>query len=255
MPKHTYWFSFILDLFPALKHNADALGTSFLGHQHPDWRGTEPVLTAFLYMGILLVLALYVRSKFRQLDQAIVPDDTLTLPGFFEIFLGYFYGLARDVMGPKNAKRFFPIIGASALFIFFSNFAGPIPGVSSPTSNLNVTLGCALAVFLAFNYYGLKENGFAYIAHLAGPKWYLAPLIFPIEVISLCVRPVTLAMRLMVNISVDHLLGAIFLALVALFVPLPVMLLGVIVCIVQTIVFCLLTSIYIGLSTEHAEEH
>ena len=62
-------------------------------------------------------------------------------------------------------------------------------------------------------------------------------------------------MRLMVNISVDHLLAAIFLTLVALFVPIPIALLGVIVCIVQTIVFCLLTAIYIGLSTEHAEEH
>ncbi len=255
MPKHTYWFTYVLDLFPGLKHNAQVLGDSFLGHEHPTWRAAEPVLTSFLYMGIILVLALYVRSRFRKLDEAVVPDDELTLPGFFEMFLGTFYGMARDVMGPRNAKRYFPIIGGASLFIFFSNFARMIPRFSSPTSSLNVTLGCALAVFLAFNYYGLKENGFAYIAHLAGPKWYLAPLIFPIEVISLCVRPVTLAMRLMVNISVDHLLGAIFLTLVALFVPLPVMLLGVIVCIVQTIVFCLLTSIYIGLSTEHAEEH
>lgn len=255
MPKHTYWFTFVLDLFPALKHNAQVLGHSFLGHQHPDWRSTEPVLTALLYMAILLALSIYVRGKFRKLDEAVVPDEKLTLPAFFEIFLGFFYGMAKDVMGPKNAKRYFPLIGGGALFIFLSNFAGLVPGFSSPTSSLNVTLGCALAVFLAFNYYGLKEQGFAYVAHLAGPKWYLAPLIFPIEVISTCVRPVTLAMRLMVNISVDHLLAGIFLALVALFIPIPIALLGVIVCIVQTIVFCLLTSIYIGLSTEHAEEH
>ena len=255
MPKHTYWFTYILDLFPGLKHNAQVLGHSFIGHQHPDWRATEPVLTVLLYMAVLLVMAIYVRSRFRKLDDAVIPDDKLTLPGFFEILLGTFYGMARDVMGPKNAKRFFPIIGAAALFIFFSNIIGLVPGFSSPTSNLNVTLGCAVAVFLAFNYYGIKENGFAYIAHLAGPKWYLAPLIFPIEVISTFVRPVTLAMRLMVNISVDHLLGAIFLGLVALFVPVPIALLGVIVCVVQTIVFCLLTSIYIGLATEHAEEH
>ena len=255
MPKHTYWFTYVLDLFPALKHNAKAVGDSFIGHQHPDWRSTEPVLTALFYMVILLVVGVYVRSKFRKLDEAVVPDDKLTLPGFFEMFLGYFYDLAKDVMGASNARRYFPIIGGSALFIFFSNIVGLIPGVGSPTSSLNITLGSALTVFIAFNYFGLKEQGFAYIAHLAGPKWYLAPLIFPIEVISTCVRPVTLAMRLMVNISVDHLLGAIFLGSVALLVPIPVILLGMIVCVVQTIVFCLLTCVYIGLATEHAEEH
>src|SRR6185503_19472465 len=100
---------------------------------------------------------------------------------------------------------------------------GLIPGFNPPTSNLNVTVGCAIMVFIAFNYYGLKENGWGYLAHLAGPKWYLAWLIFPIEVISLCVRPVTLSVRLMVNMAVDHLVGSIFLGMVALFVPIPLM--------------------------------
>ena len=77
---------------------------------------------------------------------------------------------------------------------------------------------------------------------------------FIIESISICVRPVTLAIRLLVNMAVDHLLVSIFLGLFALFLPLPLMLLGCIVIAVQTLVFCMLTAIYIGLSTEHAEE-
>ena len=68
-------------------------------------------------------------------------------------------------------------------------------------------------------------------------------------------RPITLSIRLMVNMAVDHLLGTIFLGMVALFVPVPLMLLGVIVIVVQTLVFSLLTSIYIGLATEHEEHH
>ena len=64
-----------------------------------------------------------------------------------------------------------------------------------------------------------------YIKHLAGPVWYLAPLIFPVEVISLCVRPVTLSVRLMLNMAVDHLILGIFLGFLAVLVPLPVMLL------------------------------
>ena len=106
-------------------------------------------------------------------------------------------------------------------------------------------------VFILFNFYGLQANGMGYIAHLAGPKWYLAPLIFPIEVISTCVRPVTLAIRLMVNMAVDHLLATIFLGMVAVFVPIPLAFLGIIVILVQTLVFSLLTAIYIGLATEH----
>jgi F-type H+-transporting ATPase subunit a len=127
--------------------------------------------------------------------------------------------------------------------------------VNPPTSNLNVTLGCALLVFIAFNYFGIKENGWGYFAHLAGPKWYLAPLIFPIEVFSTCVRLVTLSIRLMVNIAVDHLVASIFIGLIALFVPVPLMFLAIIVVLVQTLVFCLLSSIYIGLATEHADHH
>lgn len=256
MPKHTYWLTYLLDKFPALKHNAQNLGKSVFFGTEPDYRSTEPVLTSLLYMAILVVLALIVRRRITREADAVIPSDTLTLTTFFEVFVAYFYGLAKDVMGAEAAKKHFPLIGASALFIFFSNMVGLIPGVGSPTSSLSVTFGCALVVFGTFNYYGLKENGFSYIAHLAGPKWYLAPLIFPIEVFSTCLRPVTLAVRLMVNIAVDHLLAALFIGLVTLFVPVPVLMLGIIVCVVQTIVFCLLTCVYIGLATEHHEaEH
>ena len=73
--------------------------------------------------------------------------------------------------------------------------------------------------------------------------------------ISTCVRPVTLSIRLMVNMAVDHLMASIFIGLVALFVPIPLMLLGIIVVVVQMLVFCLLSSIYIGLATEKADHH
>lgn len=255
MPKHTGFLTYLLAKFPALKENAHNIGSSFLGHHPVDYRGLEPIFTSMLVILVLLYLAAEVRVTFRKLDEAVVPDDTLTLRTFFEAFFAYFYNMARDVMGPKSAKRYFPLIGGSAAFIFFSNVLALIPGFNPPTSNLNVTLGCALLIFLAFNFYGIRENGWGYLAHLAGPKWYLWWLIFPIEVLSTCIRPVTLSIRLMVNIAVDHLMAAIFIGLVALLVPVPLMLLGIIVVVVQTLVFCLLSSIYIGLATEHAEAH
>jgi F-type H+-transporting ATPase subunit a len=168
-----------------------------------------------------------------------------------EAFLSYFYDLAKSVMDAERAKKYFPLIGTAAMFVFFSNVMALIPGMPVATSNLNITLGSALVVFVLFNTYGLMTNGFGYIKHLAGPAWYLAPLMFPIEVISLCVRPVTLAVRLMVNMAADHLMLGLFMSLVALLVPIPLMLLGCLVVLIQTLVFTMLTCIYIGLATEH----
>jgi F-type H+-transporting ATPase subunit a len=255
MPEHTGFLTYLLAKLPGLRENAQNLGKTFIGGHEIDYRGVEPIFMSLLVIIVLVLLASEVRAQYRRLDEAVVPDDKLTLRTFFEAFFGYFYGMARDVMGPTNAKRYFPLIGGSAAFIFFSNASALIPGFNPPTSNLNVTAGCALLVFLAFNYYGLKENGWGYIAHLAGPKWYLAPLIFFVELISTCVRPVTLSIRLMVNIAVDHLVASIFLSLIALFVPVPLMFLAIIVIVVQTLVFCLLTCIYIGLATEKADHH
>jgi F-type H+-transporting ATPase subunit a len=171
-----------------------------------------------------------------------------------EGFIGIFYDMMKDMMGPKRAKRYFPLIGTSACFIFFSNILGLLPGLRPPTSTWNITAGCSIIVFFAFNYYGIKENGLGYFKHLAGPVWWLAPLIFLIEVLSLCIRPITLSIRLMLNMAVDHLLVSIVTGMVMLLVPIPILMLGTLVCVVQVVVFCLLSSIYITLATEH-EEH
>jgi F-type H+-transporting ATPase subunit a len=263
MPKHTGFLTYLLAAFPALKENARNVGHSVLGHEEVTYRGLEPIFMSMLLILIVALLASRVRGTFKKLDDAVVPDETLTLRTFFEAFLSYFYGMATDVMGKKSAKRYFPLIGGAALFIFFSNATSLIPGLNPPTASLNVTLGCALVVFIAFNYYGIKENGIDYLKHLAGwgvfkhpaASLALAVLLLPIEIVSTCVRPITLAIRLMLNIAVDHLIGTIFLGLIALFVPVPLALLAMIVIVVQTLVFCLLTSIYIGLATEKAHDH
>jgi len=75
-----------------------------------------------------------------------------------------------------------------------------------------------------------------------------------VETFSLFIRPLTLSIRLMLNMAVDHLLVTIMLGMVALFLPIPVLILGTLICIVQVLVFCLLTSIYITLATEHDEQ-
>ena len=262
MPEHTSLLHYLLYRIPAFREHAEDFPASIAGH-HLGYKDFEPVFMAAVLMIVVIYLTTEVRGIFKRLDESTVPERELTLRTFFEVFFEYFYNMARDIMGPKNAKRYFPLIGASAIFIFVSNAVGFIPGMLPPTSNLNITAGCALFVFLSFNFYGLRDNGLDYVKHMAGwgvyhhwlPSLLLAMLMFPIEFISICVRPVTLAIRLMVNMAVDHLLLSIFLGLFALFLPLPIMVLGIIVVVVQTLVFCLLSSIYIGLATEKHAEH
>jgi F-type H+-transporting ATPase subunit a len=252
MPEHSSWLTLILSHFrETLEHNADILGDTLVGEHAPTWQSFEPLVAALFIFVLILLLAARTRARLSRTDEAIIPEDSLTLRTFMETFLGYFYDLAKSVMDADRAKKYFPLIGTAAMFVFFANVMALIPGMPVATSNLNITLGTGLVVFVLFNAYGLMTNGFGYIKHLAGPAWYLAPLLFPIEVISLCVRPVTLGVRLMVNMAADHLMLGLFLSLVALLVPVPLMILGVLVVLIQTLVFTMLTCIYIGLATEH----
>jgi F-type H+-transporting ATPase subunit a len=258
MPEHTSFFSYLIAHFPALERNMSIFGKSLFG-QPVTADSLEPLVASAFVMLLLVGLAFGVRGQLVDQDKSVIPDARLTLRTFLEVFVGFWYGTMKDMMGPKRAKRYFPIVGSLACFILFANALGLVPGFTPPTSNWNVTMGCALIVFVMFNYYGFKENGLGYFKHLFGPYigWWGIPinlLLFVIETVSLLIRPLTLSIRLMLNMAVDHLLVSLTLGMVALFLPVPVLVLGMLVVVVQVMVFCLLTSIYITLATEH-EEH
>lgn len=259
MPEHTSFFSYLLAQFPALESNMRVFGETFVGHRPVGAHDAEPLAASLAVMLIVLVLALAARPALVRQQQAVVPDAKLTLRTLFEVWIGYWYGLMKDMMGPKRAKQYFPLVGSLSLFIIVGNCLGLIPGFTPPTSNWNVTLGCAAVVFVMFNFYGIRANGVAYFKHLFGPwlGWpYIAVnlLLFVIETFSICIRPITLSIRLMLNMAVDHLLVTIALGMIALFLPVPVLVLSTLVCVVQVLVFCILTSIYIALATEHDEQ-
>jgi F-type H+-transporting ATPase subunit a len=260
MPEHTSFLSYLIAMFPALGENMHHFGNSLFG-KPVTAHGAEPLVASLLVVLVLVALALRAKAQVADYSKSVIPDESLSLRTFFEIFIGYFYGMMKDMMGPTRAKKFFPVVGTAACFILFSNVLGMIPGFLPPTSSWNITIGCALVTLGAFTYYGLKENGMGFITHLAGPwmGWAMLPiniLIFSIEFIStFIIRPVTLSIRLMLNIAVDHLLLSILLGIFALFVPIPIMVLGTLVAVVQVLVFCLLTSIYIALATEGHEDH
>jgi F-type H+-transporting ATPase subunit a len=261
MPEHTSFLSYLLAMFPALGENMNNFGETFLGHHKVDGHGAEPFAASVLVILVVTLLAWRARAAVTDYETSVIPDEKLSLRTFFEIFVGYFYGMMKDIMGPTRAKKYFPVVGTAACFVFFSNILGLIPGFLPPTSTWNITAGCAVVVLVSFIYYGLQAQGFGFITHLAGPYLGVALipvniLIFVIEFVStFIIRPITLSIRLMLNMAVDHLLLSLSLGAFALFVPLPAMLLSTLVCVVQVLVFCLLTSIYIALATEGHGDH
>lgn len=204
---------------------------------------------------IVLILVFIARAQLsaaeKREDQGIIPDQKLTLKNFFEIIAEKLYALAESVMGKHAAEKFFPVVGALFIFIFASNIIGLIPGLLPPTDNHNTTFALGVFVFIYFNYVGLRDNGFNYVKHLFGPVWYLAWLIGPIEIVSMLFRPISLALRLRGNIMGDHVVLGIFSDLIPVALPMVFYGLGIFVAFLQAFVFCLLTMVYISLSTSH----
>ena len=172
---------------------------------------------------------------------------------FWEVIISGMEEFMAENMGREGAKMMFPMLATFALYILVANMIGLIPGFMSPTSNLNITLGCTLIVFFTTHILGLKFHGASYIKHFLGPIPWLIPLMFPIEVISHLARILSLSIRLFGNIMAkETLLGILFMLAGAYFAPLPILCLGVFVSIVQALVFVLLSILYFSASMEHA---
>jgi F-type H+-transporting ATPase subunit a len=270
MPEHQSWISIILGhAWENLTHNVQVMFAFFNGGN--SIMNNEPlqlqhVVGALLVLVVVFILAFRAKSQLNQADMEgqgkLIPDKTLTARNFFELLAETVLGQMEKQMGRERAKRYFPLVASFACFILFCNFLGLIPGFLPPTDNWNTTVPLALVAFLATHIYGLKVQGLAYLKHFAGPLLpdirkpatypaiLLVLLMIPLEIISHLIRILSLSIRLMVNLFADHLILGIFYGLFALLVPLPVMLLGILVCVIQTTVFTLLSIVYINLATE-----
>lgn len=210
------------------------------------------LVTAILVAVILVVSGLVATALMKSAGDTVIPDSKLTFRNFFEIVAEKIYGLCENVMGEHAAEEYFPVIGTLFIFIFSCNVIGLIPGFLPPTDNVNVTLAAGAFVFFYYNWRGLRANGIGYLKHFFGPVWYLAPLMFIIELVSHFFRPISLALRLRGNMMGDHTVLSVFLGLTPYYgVPVIFYGLGLFVSFIQAFVFCLLTMVYINLSTAH----
>jgi len=215
------------------------------------------VSMALFVMIVLCVLAYagFQKAVTGPREKVLVPSSRLTVRNIFELFTEMVLKFLDDIIGHRG-KEFLPLVGTLGFFIFFSNLLGLVPGFLPPTDNLNTTLACALVVFFATHYYGLKTHGIKYFKHFLGPVLWLAPLMLIIEIISHLARVLSLSVRLFGNIMADHMLLGLTLAapmILPLFLSPLSLFLGVFVSFIQTFIFVLLSMIYISLAVEESE--
>ena len=158
--------------------------------------------------------------------------------------------MLEDIVGP-HGLQYFPVVMTFAVLILVSNLMGFFPLFISPTSATSVTFALGLSSFLYYNYIGIKENGiFGHLKHFAGPIWWIAPLIFLIELISNLIRPFTLGVRLFANMFADEKVMDSIAHLAPGYtywvVPVFLMPLSLFVAFIQTFVFVLLSQLYIS---------
>jgi F-type H+-transporting ATPase subunit a len=262
MGPHGTWFDFIPG-FDSLKTTMQTpLGRKWTWQvfQTTHFEITHVVVAAIVVFLIALGAMVYAGSVKKLGDEAILPPSKLGTRAIFEGLADMVYGVLEGVMGAKNARKYLPFLGSFFVFILFSNLISLVPGFRAPTDTLKTNVGLAILIFLATHILGIKEHGLHYLEQFTGhlplksPLVILVPLMFVIEVISHLIRPVTLSIRLMANMFADHAVVSVFFALVPFLVPVPLMLLGVFVSVVQALVFTLMSATYISLAVAH-EEH
>ncbi|MHB0971286.1 MAG: F0F1 ATP synthase subunit A [Thermoanaerobaculia bacterium] len=202
----------------------------------------------------LLVLAIS-STLFPLASRRLSKDNPGALQHALELLVGGLKGLLEDIVGHGAANRFLYIIGGFTVFIFLSNIIGQFYFLQPPTANVNTTFALSITAFLYYNIQGIRANGvWHYIKHFMGPLPLLAPLMLPIELIGHFARILSLGMRLFGNIFGEHTATGIFMGMLPLVLPWPMMGLGIFGSILQTFVFIMLTMVYIG-GAVTAEEH
>jgi F-type H+-transporting ATPase subunit a len=203
------------------------------------------------YVAMELLVAALIMLVFAMLKSRLSADRPGKIQQTFELIYEFVDSQGKEQV-EQHSDRYFSFFGTIFIFILFSNLIGVVPTMESPTMYPSVPLGCAAAVFLYYNYVGIREVGiWSYLKHFAGPLWWLAPMMIPIEIVSHLARPMSLTIRLFANMYAGEQITMVFLGLTFFGVPAVFMGLHVFVSLIQAYVFMVLTMLYVGAATAH----
>ena len=213
-----------------------------------------PWYTIMFVIACLLTVTLIWIFKGKLSEDDPRPGQLTLEAGFLAI-----KDMVVSVIG-EHGFKYFPVVATFATLILVSNLMGLFPLFMSPTAHVSVTFALGITSFVYYNYVGIRENGIvAHLGHLTGPIWWIAPLIFLIELFSNLIRPMTLGIRLFANMFADEQISTIISGLFPPFtqfiVPVILLPLAVFVALVQTLVFTLLSMIYISEVSHAPHDH
>ena len=200
----------------------------------------------FLFLTHMLLsafIAIFL-AKVAMSNLQLVPSGTQNV---MEAYLKGVLEMGIDVMGKAHARKYLALVATIGLFVGIANLIGIIPGFEAPSSSLNMTLTLALTVFVYYNFVGIKTHGVVkYFKHFTGPVWWLAWLMFPVEIVSHFSRIISLSFRLMGNIKGDDMFLAVILMLVPWVLPLIPFALLTFGAFLQAFIFMMLTYVYLA---------
>jgi F-type H+-transporting ATPase subunit a len=273
MMEHELWFTALLNkllagvVSPMLDAFAQINGLAWVRPEDPAHPIPNYVAMQVMVILVILLGAILLRRRL-----------SVESPGKFqhamEVVVEFTRDMNAEIIG-HGSERYIGMIATLGIFVLLCNLWGLVPSLSTPTAKIQVTLGCAVAAFLYYNFHGMRQQGVVgYLKHLCGPMMAIAIIMFPIEVISNFGRLLSLSVRLMANMMVGNVLESVFgemipgvvhslfganfigevvPALISGTVPVLFMALHVFVSLLQAYIFMLLPAIYISMAV--TEEH
>jgi len=211
----------------------------------------EVVLGTWIVMGILLAFGYLAASAIRRASDPVIPDEGGSLRAIGEVLTEFIDSSVHGVIEDHHYRTLVPFFGSLFMFIVTANYFGLIPGMEPPTSDSDLTFALGTICFAFYIIQGFRSQGAWYLRSFLGPVLFLAPLMLPIELADNLFRPFSLGVRLYANMFADHTVLGIFTGLTYLIAPLAFYALGAIVCVVQALIFMILSLSYVRLASSH----
>lgn len=211
----------------------------------------EVLIGTWIVMGLLIVFGIIARASIAGAADPLIPDEGISIRSISEAIVEWLDGFVSEVTEMHGSRTMVPFFGCIFMFILFANFFGLVPGMEPPTGDSDLTFALGIVCFGYYIYQGFASNGVWYLKSFLGPYLPLAVLMLPIELADNLFRPFSLGIRLYANMFADHTVLNIFTGLTRLVIPLAFYALGSIVCVIQAIIFVVLSMSYVRLAASH----
>ena len=252
--EHELWFTALLNkLFGGAVNALLAKIAAVPGFEwlRPADSGTAHPIPNYIAMEILVILVILMAAAI--LKSRLSVENPGKFQHLMEVVVEFTRNMTDEIIGHEGG-RYVTMIGTLGILVALCNLLGLVPTLETPTAHIQVTLGCAVAAFVYYNFHGLRQHGpLGYLKHLWGPMFLIGFIMFPIEVVGNVGRLLSLSVRLYANMMVGDLLDQVFSGLVPILVPVLFAALHIFVSLLQAYIFMLLPAIYISLAV--SEEH